>query len=274
MRTALALLTSLITLPLAAQDIPRMSHCIALVQNTPGLEVIQRASLRDPLPEYTVQIGYIDHSMFAIRNTEGTTAVTDYAGYTGAPDFVPDVVTMNKGHSSHWTTSPDPRIPNVLPGWRDDGAPANHQLELGEMLIRSVSTDIRRYGGRENNGNSIFIFETEGLCVGHLGHLHHEPTEAQYAAIGRLDVVMAPVDGGMTLDMETMVRVIRRLRSSVVLPMHWFSGYSLEVFLDEIDDDFAVDRRQESFMEVSLMTLPKEPTVVVLQPRLIQYDDE
>ena len=47
------------------------------------------------------------------------------------------------------------------------------------MLVRNVPTDIRGWGGQaiENYGNSIFVFEAEGLCIGHLGHLHHEPDE-------------------------------------------------------------------------------------------------
>ena len=70
----------------------------------------------------------------------------------------------------------------------------------------------------EEKGNSIFVFEMAGLCIGHLGHLHHEPDTAQYAALGRLDVVMVPVDGGYTLNLATMIRVVKRLRSSVVIP--------------------------------------------------------
>ena len=65
--------------------------------------------------------------------------------------------------------------------------------------MRNVSTDIRVAARRrhvEPSGNSIFVFEVAGLCIGHLGHLHHEPDAEQYAALGRLDVVMAPVDGG------------------------------------------------------------------------------
>lgn len=261
-----------IAVPAMAQD-RRPSHCISLVQNVPGLEVIHRASLATPLADYTVQIGYIDHSMFVIRTQSGQTAVTDYAGYLGTTGFVPDVVTMNKGHSSHWTARPNPAIPHVLPGWTEDGTPVDHFVDLGNLLVRSVSTDIRSWDGREENGNAIFVFEAEGLCIGHLGHLHHEPTDAQYAAIGRLDVVMAAVDGGLTLDHPSMVRVLSRFRSSVVIPMHWFGRSTLEAFLAEMSGDFVVDRRGESFMEVSLHTLPKQPTIVVLEPRLIQDDD-
>ena len=78
---------------------------------------------------------------------------------------------------------------------------------------------------------------------------------------------MAPVDGSMTLDLPSMIRVLTRLRASVVLPMHWFSSEGLAVFLAGMEESFAIDLRRESSIEVSLATLPARPTVVVLIPR-------
>jgi L-ascorbate metabolism protein UlaG (beta-lactamase superfamily) len=178
---------------------------------------------------------------------------------------------MNHAHSSHWTAMPDPNIPNLLKGWGNGREPAEHYVDLGEMLVRNVPTDIRGFGGMEieKYGNSIFIFEVEGLCIGHLGHLHHEPDEAQYASLGRVDVVMAPVDGGLTLDLPSMIRTLKRLKSSVVIPMHWFGRGSLDYFLAGMSDEFAIDRRMRTSLEVSLRTLPDRPTVVVLEPRYL-----
>jgi L-ascorbate metabolism protein UlaG (beta-lactamase superfamily) len=264
-----------IALPAVAQD-RRPSHCIALVENTPGLEVLWRASYRDEIPKDTVRLSFIDHSMYLLQTHGGLSAVTDYNGFIGPDELVPDVVTMNHAHTSHWTSLPDPDIPHVLRGWGDGDGPADHHLDLGEMLVRNVPTDIRsRFGaGVEPDGNSIFIFEVAGLCIGHLGHLHQEPSPEQYAAIGRLDVVMAPVDGGMTLPVPMMIRVLKELRSSIVLPMHAFSGASLNSFLAGMADEFLIDVRQERDIEVSLRTLPSEPTVVVLRPRLLGFNDD
>lgn len=266
----LVLLAILLALPAGAQE--RQSHCIAIAEAADGVGYLHRVGWRDPLPDYTVRISYLDHSMFLIQAPDGTTAVTDYNGFLGATDFVPDIATMNHAHSSHWTIAPDPRIPHLLPGWGDGVAPARHRLEVGEVYIRNVPTDIRgRFGGdAEPDGNSIFVFEVAGLCIGHLGHLHHEPDEAQYAALGRLDVVMAAVDGGMTVDLPTMIRVLGRLKSSVVIPMHWFGTATLGRFLDGISAEFAVEMRSESFLEVSLRTLPERPTVMVLRPAFLR----
>ncbi len=266
MRFAVFAVLILLAAPAIAQD-RRLSHCIAIADAAPGLAYVQKASWSDPLDDFTIRLSYINHSMFLLQTKGGLSAVTDYTGFIGAVDLLPDVVTMNNAHSSHWTAFPNPDIPHILPGWQQDGAPADYHLNLGEMLVRNVTTDIRGgFDGAIEDNNSIFVFEVEGLCVGHLGHLHHEPTEDQYAALGRLDVVMAAVDGGLTVDIPTMTRIVKRLKSSIVIPMHWFSEFSLDSFLAGVADEFAVERKGVSSIEVSLRTLPPRPTVMVLEP--------
>ena len=265
----------MLAVPAFAQT-ERPSHCIAIADAAPGIEYIQRASFRDALDPFSVRISYVDHSMFLIQSASGASAVTDYNGFIGLVDFVPDVVTMNNAHGTHWTAIPDPAIPNVLQGWGQDGAPARHRLEVGEMLVRNVTTDTRpgafAFGSTEvkEDANSIFVFETEGLCIGHMGHLHHEPDDAQYAALGRLDVVMVPVDGGFTLGTEEVKRMLNRLRSSLVLPMHWFSEVNLERFLVEMASDFAIERTADTSVVVSLRDLPSRPTIRVLRPQFLR----
>ena len=271
----LILLLTLIASPALAQS-DRPSHCIAIAEAVPGAKFIQKASFRDALDPFSVRISYIDHSMFLIQAASGPTAVTDYNGFIGIVDFVPDVVTMNNAHNTHWTTLPDPAIPHVLQGWWQDGAPAAHRLEVGEMLVRNVTTDTRpgafEFGSTEVNkdANSIFVFEVEGLCIGHVGHLHHEPDDAQYAALGRLDVVMVPVDGGFTLGTAEVKNMLARLRSSLILPMHWFSEQNLERFLEAMAADFVIQRTLKSSVTVSLRELPPEPTILVLQPNFLR----
>lgn len=272
-----SILIYLIATAVASAQDRRPSHCFAIADASPELTYIRPASWPSPPDdEFSVKLSYIDHSMYLIQTHGGLNVVTDYTGFVGDTGLVPDVVTMNNAHDSHWTAFPHPDIPNVLPGWRQEGAPAEYYLDLGEMLVRNVTTDIRgRFNGAviEDN-NSIFIFEVAGLCIGHLGHLHHEPSDETYAAIGRLDVVMAAVDGGLTVDLPTMIRIVSRLRSSVVLPMHWFSISSLERFIDGVSSEFAIQRENGSTIELSLRDLPSRPTVVVLEPRFLRSDDE
>nr|WP_325251002.1 MBL fold metallo-hydrolase [Amylibacter sp.] len=239
------------------------SHCLAFADG--GARVYKAALTHDQ-----VQITYADHSMYVIDTFGGLRVVTDYNGFIGQVEKIPDVVTMNKGHSSHYTDHPDPRIPHVLRGWDLDGGVADYELELGEMLVRNVTTDIRNaFTGQEPDGNSIFIFEVAGLCIGHLGHLHHIPSDEQFARIGRLDVVMAAVDGSMTLDLPSMVQVLKRLRASVVLPMHWFGRGTLDRFVSGMRDEFEVVTLKDSSFVISQELLPNRPTVMIIPPRFV-----
>jgi L-ascorbate metabolism protein UlaG (beta-lactamase superfamily) len=260
----LPLILALLAGPALGQErIP--SHCIAVASAEPQVVPV---ALEDGLEADSVLIRYLDHASFAIVTADGTVAVTDYTGYLGTQDVVPDVVTMNNAHHTHWTAAPDPRIPHVLQGWGEGAAKAEHRLDLGTMLVRNVTTDTRGpFGeGARRDGNSIFIFEAAGLCIGHLGHLHQIPSDEQYAAIGRLDVVMVPVDGGYTMRMADMAGVVRRLRSSVVIPMHWFSEGSLQAFLTEMSTELTVVETGGAQIALSLEDLPSQPTIMVLEP--------
>ena len=250
-----------------ASDAPRPSICQAIARTMPRDLGVRLASLdgnihlAEGLSPDEVSIRFDNHSTYLIETAGGQRIATDYNGYL-RNGGIPTIATMNRAHSTHHTYSPDPGIAHVLPGW-GAGEPARHHLTVGDVTVRNVTTDIIRYA-TQPDGNSIFIFEVAGLCIGHLGHLHHALTESHFAAIGRLDVVMVPVDGGLTLAHATLRDMLKRLRSSVVLPMH-LRGYDpLPRFLSHIGADMAITRLREPRLILSMRTLPRQPTVVLL----------
>jgi L-ascorbate metabolism protein UlaG (beta-lactamase superfamily) len=254
----LAALSSAVVLPTTTA---RASQCVAYVEQRPAVVPVAYTEIQSA---GAVEVTYVTHSTFRLQTPAGVVIATDYAGYAG-PGPVPTVVTMNHAHETHYTDFPDPAIEHVLRGWNPNGGPADHKLTVGDVYIRNVSTDIRSWGGGvERFGNSIFIFEVADLCIGHLGHLHHKPTAEQLALIGRLDVVLAPVDGNMTLDLPSMIEVLQDLRASLVIPMHYFGSRSLEVFLAGMAGDFDIRVSRDPTIEVSLRSLPRQPTVLVL----------
>jgi L-ascorbate metabolism protein UlaG (beta-lactamase superfamily) len=260
-----ALLSSLIA-PAAAQDAARSSECLAMTNAPPRATPVSLRSAVAKTDE--VAITYAGHSTYYIDTPGGVRIATDFSGaYTTGR--LPDVVTMNRAHSTHYSLFPDPRIPHVLHGWGDDGQPARIALHVDDVFIRNVTTDIRRYFGDDSNGemikdgNSIFIFEVAGLCIGHLGHLHHKLDESHFAAIGRLDIVMVPIDGGYTMSLDGISEITRRLRASVVLPMHRFMT-PLDEFMRRIGQQFEIDVRTERTLKISRDSLPSAPTVIIL----------
>jgi L-ascorbate metabolism protein UlaG (beta-lactamase superfamily) len=242
---------------------PVPSRCIAIAEALPQVTFASFSNAQALTSEGEVTITYAGHSTYVIETPAGVRIATDYSGHYGHTPL-PRVITMNKAHSTHFTRNPDPGIEHVLPGWNDEDPPARHALVVDDVYIRNVPTDIRRWGEMEMDGNSIFIFEVAGLCIGHLGHLHHNLTDAHYGAIGRLDIVMVPVDGGMTQSLTNMSEITARLYSSIVLPMHRHST-PLGEFLSMMGEGFALDTRGERSFTVSLRTLPSRPTILVLQ---------
>ena len=250
--------------PARAQSDPVPSKCMAIAKALPFVAYASYTPAQATRAAGEVTITYAGHSTYVIESPGGVRIATDYSGIYGR-DPLPRVVTMNKAHATHFTTDPDPAIEHVLPGWNPDGGePARHAIVVDDVYIRNVTTDIRRFGAMEENANSIFIFEVADLCIGHLGHLHHALTDQHYGAIGRLDIVMVPVDGGMTQSLANMSEITARLHSSIVLPMHRHSTPMGE-FLAMMGEGFAVDYRSERSFTVSLRDLPRRPTILILQ---------
>jgi L-ascorbate metabolism protein UlaG (beta-lactamase superfamily) len=212
----------------------------------------------------SVRITYSGHSTFLLESPKLVRVATDYNDYVRTP-VLPDIVTMNHAHSTHYTDRPDPDIKFALRGWRDDGKPAGHDVSFGDVRVRSVSTNIRNWnGGTEFSGNSIFIFEMGNLCIAHLGHLHHTLTQQQLDEMGRIDVLLVPVDGTFTMDMDGMVEVVRSIRAPLMVPMHFFNTFTLRRFLDRVSRHYDIDYAEVPSFVVSKETLPTKPKFLVL----------
>ncbi len=240
-----------------------------MTESCPGLVASERpavvpAAIGPGLAPNEARITYAGHSTFLIESPKLVRIATDYNDYV-RPPVLPDVVTMNHAHSTHYTDRPDPDIKFVLRGWREDGKPANHDMTFSDVHVRSVSTNIRDWnGGTERNGNSIFIFEVGSLCVAHLGHLHHTLTQQQLNDIGHVDVLLVPVDGGFTMDVEGMVEVIQAMKAPLMVPMHYFSTFTLRRFLERVNRQYEVEFAETPSFVVSKATLPSKGKFLVL----------
>ena len=239
--------------------------------NCPGLIASNRprlipAALRVALAPDQVRITYAGHSTFLIESPQLVRIGTDYNDYVRTP-VLPDIITMNHAHTSHFTDHPDPAIKYVLRGWGPSPEqPARHDIQFKDVRVRNVPTNIRNWmtGGTERHGNSIFIYEIANLCIAHLGHLHHTLNQQQLDEIGRVDIVFVPVDGNMTLDLEGMIEVLTALKAPLMIPMHYFSTFTLHRFLERAKQNWTVEMSEVPSLVVSKTTLPTTPKVQVL----------
>jgi L-ascorbate metabolism protein UlaG (beta-lactamase superfamily) len=239
----------------------------AEVEKCPDMIAGRPPFLHAALAGDQVRLTFIGHASFLIETPGGVTAVTDYNDYVRSP-IVPVIATMNKAHSTHNSLHPDPAIRYVLRGWNPEGGPARHDVTEGDLHVRNVPTNIRNYdGGTEYDGNSIFIFEAAGLCIAHLGHLHHRLTPDHLNALGHIDVLLAPVDGSYTLGAAGMIETIETIKAPLTIPMHIFGTSTLQRFLDLARPKFEIKFAGSDSVEVSRASLPKRPSILVLDGR-------
>jgi hypothetical protein len=202
---------------------PKPESTPEMTQNCPGLVAANRPRAIPAsfdlaaLDADQVRLTYVGHATFLIESPQLVRIATDYNDYV-RPPVLPDIITMNHAHDTHYTDHPDPAIKYVLRGWGPSpDEPAIWDIKYRDVRVRNVPTNIRTWdGGTERYGNSIFIFEIANLCIAHLGHLHHTLTQQQLNDIGRVDVVMAPVDGNLTLDLDGMMEVLTALKPQLV----------------------------------------------------------
>ena len=258
--TAFALLTG-----------PALARCSKnLVQLGAGVQVASLDGFRlaaEPSPNRAT-ITFLGHASFQIDTPQGVRAITDYNGVNGFGRR-PDIVTMNNAHTTHFTDDPEDGITYALRGWpsKPEETEAKHEITLKDMKVWNVPTNARDWGGgaARINGNSIFSYAIGDLCIAHLGHLHHRLTKDHLDELGRIDVLMVPIDGSFTMGQPLMVDVIKQIQPSVVLPMHYWGRAQLDRFLSlmaEVDHDFVWP--EQPVIDISRETLPSKLTVIAV----------
>jgi len=64
-----------------------------------------------------------------------------------------------------------------------------------------------------------------------------------------------------------MVEVLKSLKAQLMIPMHYFSAFTLERFLTRVRQDWEVEVAEVPSLVVSKSSLPLKPKVLVLPGR-------
>ena len=249
--------SALVVAPARAQVADQPEPCPRLIASAP---LFQRAAVKQD----ELALSFVGHATFTLETPQGVRVATDYNDYV-RPRGELDVITMNKAHNTHYSDRPPASIPHVLRGWNPRGGPAEVDLTVKDLRIRNVVTNIRDWGGQTlYDANSIFVFEASQLCVAHLGHLHHELTEEHLKQLGRVDVALAPVDGGFTLGQQGMINVMKTIQPPLIIPMHYFGPSTLNRFLAMAREHWPVEFAQNPSITLKRETLPPSTKGLVL----------
>lgn len=189
-----------------------------------GPTATAEATATEAAPAGAVELTWWGQSMFVLRSPGRTAVLLDPYGDIGyrLPDpeeLDVDAVTVSHEHFDHNNVALGGGA-TVLRGLTVDGY-AEVNEEIGDVRIHAVPSYHDDEEGAQRGRNAIFVLETGGLRVVHLGDLGHTLSEEQIALIGEVDVLLVPTGGFFTIDAGTATEVVTQLAPRVVVPMHF-----------------------------------------------------
>ena len=218
-----------------------------------------------------MQISWLGHACFVLVSNQGTRIVTDpfdadmYKGHLNYQpiDISADIVTIS--HSTH-----DDH--NYARGVRDRRLVKTKAKEtvIDDVKIRGVESYHDQSSGRERGPNTIFVFDIDGLVVVHLGDLGHVLEQMHVAAIGpKVDVLLCPVGGAVTVDLIEAGQTIDKLNPRIVIPMH-FKTPDCRIGFDDVEPFLANRERVKRLpytVAINPADLPEQMEVWVMDYR-------
>ena len=205
-----------------------------------------------------MEIKWYGHSCFRIVERGMASIVTDPFDHTevgySALKLKADVVTVSQDLPGHnhikAVTGKD---------WEIRGA---GEYEIGGVFITAIATL-----GKDKK-NLVSVFDFGDLTVGHLGNISDVPKRSELEAMGTVDVALAPVGGGKSLNAAKAAELISLLEPGIVVPMHYKTPEStqklnqLTRFLQEMG--LSKSEKPEESLKVTKTSVPEESRVVVL----------
>ena len=140
------------------------------------------------------------------------------------------------------------------------------EYEVHEVLITGVRTFRDDAKGAERGANTSFVYELDGLHVVHLGEVGHLLTEDQIGEIGSVEVACVTLGAGLSA--ARAAELVAQLDTRVVVPLPVGDDASAAAELDRFLKEMGATQVQPvPKLQVSISTVPQEPTVFVLESR-------
>ncbi len=99
-----------------------------------------------------------------------------------------------------------------------------------ELYIKQVSTFHDGKGGSLRGKNRITVVTADGFRVAHFGDIGHMLSPQQLEELGHIDVMLVPVGGYYTIDAKQAWELVKEVRPTVVIPMHYRgAGFGYDV---------------------------------------------
>ncbi len=168
----------------------------------------------------------------------------------------PEAVTVSNFHETHARTGPYEGKSEIFFGVTAEGNANPIDKTFGNLRIASFP---QRSGDEQFSIviNTIYVFQAGGLCVAHFGNARFGPSTGQIRVLGKIHVLLLPIDGSFTVPHEVAAKIVKRIGPNIVIPMHYFGP--------ELPGQFARALRAEGIRRV---VRPKKTELILTRRRL------
>ena len=175
-----------------------------------------------------MDITWLGHSCFRLHDADMVVVTDPYPASVGLRiDNRPaSVVTVSNTHPHHNHTESIEGEPKVF---RDPG-----EYEYNGVTARGVMTPLEDDQPRDQR-NVAFSIEIGAITVCHLGDISVPMSTRMIDELKPVDVVLVPIGGQCTLDVDKIYQTLQDLDAKIVIPMH-YKTEGLNVEIDPIDN--------------------------------------
>ena len=211
-------------------------------------------------------IRHIGHAEFLIETESGVRIITDpYDASCGYPlkETAADVALVSHHHHDHDAVENLKGEPRII----DTAGVFTPEADVRITAVRGFHDDA---GGSKRGETLLFLIETEGLKIAHLGDLGCMLNSEQLEILKKPDVLMIPVGGLYTIDAKQAKETAAQLGARIILPMHFRTEYNKdwpisdpEAFLSQYDP--AGISRDAEALRVTKEDMECQPRIVVFR---------
>jgi L-ascorbate metabolism protein UlaG (beta-lactamase superfamily) len=197
------------------------------------------------------------------KNSQVNIVIDPFSQETGlrVPNFKADIVLITHDHHDHNNVKAVAGNPFIVNG--------PGEYEIKDVFIQGISSFHDSLLGKEKGSNTIYVLETEGLTVCHLGDFgQKELSPEQVEKIGQVDILMIPVGGNYTISSKEAIKIMAQIEPSIIIPMH-YQLPKLKIKLDDLDKFLKAMgvKKIEPLAKLSIKKkdiVPEEAKIVVL----------
>ena len=175
-----------------------------------------------------MDITWLGHSCFRLHDADMTVVTDPYPASIGLrvdnrPAEIITVSNLHPNHNHHDSIDGDPKV------FSNPG-----EYEFNGVTARGVMTPLAEGQSRDER-NVAFTVEIGGINICHLGDISVPLTTRIVDDLKPVDVVLVPVGGHCTMDMDQIYQTLQDLDAKITIPMH-FKTDGINVEVDPIDN--------------------------------------